>query len=142
MEKTDLLNLAEAAISRNLELVNSVLSFRLPLVCVHSIHLSSMIGTPLLSLDAAISYLLTPMGFFPPIVDLLVRGCTDNKTLVVWLRSGHPDVSEISETWNDGYGPFKPMGLMIPFELASGEKLTKSRMEKLGSSWLTLAANG
>ena len=55
-------------------------------------------------------------GEFPRLVDVAVRGVTEDST-IIWIRpSAHPLAKTIVETWNDppGSGPFKPIGLMMP----------------------------
>lgn len=130
MEKAQLIALAKAALRENFDRVNSLLTFTLPEESIHWIWLDSM-KEELMTLEDAVELFLGPAGDFPAIIDLVVAGVLDGRTLVAWLRSGHPDVHDIEQTWNEGYGPFKPMGIMTPFKLAPGQKLTLCQLERL-----------
>lgn len=141
MTKAVLLPLAERAIQKTLDLADSKLNFELPRDCLHGIYLKGLMGGSLYSIESAIECLLTSEGLFPPIVDLAVRGILEDKPLVVWIRSGHPDVCDLEDTWNDGFGPFKPMGLMIPSHFGNGKSLlSRDKMEAIGQAWPELAA--
>ncbi len=135
MEKTQLIALAQAALSENFERVNSLLNFALPEESIHWIWLGSM-KEELMTLEDAVELFLGPTGDFPAIIDLVVAGILDGQTLVAWLRSGHPDVHDIEQTWNEGYGPFKPMGIMTPSALAPGQKLNFAQLERLAEKKL------
>jgi hypothetical protein len=69
-----------------------------------------------LSVDEVMAFLYRD-GTFPRGVDIAVRGVRDGRTFI-WIRpSGHAYVSDFSQTWNTptGMGPFKSIGLMLPF---------------------------
>lgn len=139
MTRPELIDLAKAATARTLEVASENLGWSLPATCCHGVYSDELFGKTM-SLEEAINTLWEDEKF-PAIVDLAVRGTIEDEPLVVWLRSGHPKVDKLEETWNDGYGPFKPMGLLIPSEFPPKGRLTRAQMAEIGRGWFDLPNN-
>lgn len=58
-------------------------------------------------------------GRFPVIVDVMVTGMLNASTIIRLIASGHDFVDDTEKTWNmpAGMGPFKPLGLMLPYPI-------------------------
>lgn len=136
MERQDLISLGGLALAETLKLANQILPGQLSGRCFHGIYWSSHLGK-LYELEEAVDRLLDN-GAFPPIVDLTIRGSLESKPLCIWIPSGHPKVSNLEETWNEGFGPFKPMGLMIPSHLGGSAPLDSNRLALIGQDWLQM----
>jgi hypothetical protein len=118
-------------------MANQQLTYQLTNDCLHGIYSQAHLGK-LYTLEESVDCLLHD-GMFPPIVDLTIRGSLEERPLVVWIPSGHPKVHEIEDTWNEGFGPFKPMGLLIPSHLGGKPPLSQERMGIIGNSWHGMA---
>ncbi len=138
MEILELISLAKLAVSENLSLVNQTLPEPFhEESSVHGLYWKSHLGK-LYTIEEAVEQLIEA-DKFPRIVDLTIRGSLKGKPLFIWIPSGHPKTSELDETWNEGFGPFKPMGLMIPSHLGSpSSPMTKERLERIGQDWLQM----
>ena len=77
--------------------------------------------------------LLWHQNQFPRVVDLAVIGQLEQGPLVAWIPMGGQGASVLEETYNEGYGPFKPVGIMAPSEQPPQEW---DILRRLGDAWL------
>lgn len=139
MKFDELKHWANSAISANIRFASIQLGWQLPLDTVHCILVKGL-SEQLLDTKKAIDSLLTGPKF-PRVVDLAVRGIVGEKTLVVWIPSGEQKVEDPEMTWNEGFGPFKPVGIMIPSYIGKSPPLSRSSLEKMGRDWLVERSN-
>lgn len=123
--------LAAEAVERNRCYANEQLGFSLPEDFIHGLFVEGFLGE-FYSLRDAVTLLMNGESF-PRLVDLAVRGIYGEKTFVLWIPSGHRASSYINVSWNNGLGPFKPVGVMSP---KSHFRLSKIELEGLALEWL------
>ena len=138
MNRQELLSLGLLALDETLGLANKRLASPLSGEhWLHGIYWQAHLGRVYSRLEEVVDQLLDN-DTFPPVVDLAIRGTLESKPLCVWIPSGHPKVRAIEETWNEGFGPFKPMGLIIPSHLGGPSPLTSEQMGRIGEDWFSL----
>ena len=108
----ELFELAEKAVSESLKHAEKQVGYELPESTVHGLFVENFLGETY-QLDEIVS-LLTNNDSFPRVVDIAVRGLSDQGTFMLWLPTGHPESSYIDVDSNHGLGPFKPVGIMSP----------------------------
>lgn len=77
-------------------------------------------------------------GSFPAVVDVAVKGVHDTCTVIGLVPSGHGFVNDIGATWNTptGMGPFKSIGLMLPYPIWQRQRpLTLIDLREAVSKW-------
>lgn len=126
----DLRERATEALENNRTYANEQLGWSLPEQYVHGLRLIGHQGI-VRTLEESIEELLSG-ACFPRVVDLGVAGILDGKTLILWYPSGEPPVERLEDTWNQGYGPFKPIGVISPRE---SFRLTAEELRKLAVRW-------
>lgn len=133
MNAAELSELAEQCVTASRNHANSQLDWELPDRYVHKLLVE---GRPdaLFRLNEVVSALLAG-SLFPRVVDVSIGGLANGHTLVLWRPSAEPPVENIKDTWNQGFGPFKPMGLMVPYVLEGASPRSPDDLELIGRKW-------
>ena len=134
MEQEYLAELASSAIKSNLEMAEKQLGIELPRKSQLGILWGDYPGE-LYTLEDAIP-VLWEEGYFPMVVDVAFRGIVNEQSLIIWIPSGHPKVLTVEETPDPRFGPFKPVGVMIPSKFGGRPPLSQGQLLELGDDWV------
>lgn len=102
-------------------------------VAQHALAFTGWQGEVLKVEDAVM--LLWSQQTFPRVVDLAVRGLLAAGPIVLWIPMGGIGTNVLEETLNQGYGPFKPVGMMFPSRMGGRPPLSREQLLELGREW-------
>lgn len=131
MKSDKLLSFAEKACRKSLELAEQTLGFTLPREFLCGIGVDGFVGD-VFTLAESVEILLHESKFPYP-VDLAVRGIVDGKAFILWIPCGR-EVGWLPMEGTQTFGPFKPMGLMVPSRYGTNT-MSEESLYLLGKDW-------
>jgi hypothetical protein len=128
----ELLGKAKEAVEESLRHAENQVGFKLPRLSIHGLAVEGFLGKDF-SLEEIVS-LVIGKETFPRIIDIAVKGLGADSTFLLWLPSGHSETDDLTQTWNQGYGPFKPVGVMSG---AADCRPSREMLEEQYRAWLS-----
>lgn len=131
MFREELITQAKLACSRSIEIAEQRLRFSLPKTYISGIAVEGFIGE-IYTIEQSVDLFLQN-GSFPFPVDLVVRGLIEDKSLIIWIPCGE-DIAWLPQDPTLEFGPFKPMGLMVPSRYGTST-LSEMNAKSIGEDW-------